>query len=79
LEAFEKWGAVKPLELSALIEPTDWDAHWANHDAIVEKMRQAQLLAEQIKLALIKALNEVRQDASPRSSELTPVPTPSAL
>ena len=67
LEAFEKWGAVKPLELSVLIDASDWAAHWANHDAIIEKMRQAQILAEQMKLALKKALNEVRPNASAQS------------
>ena len=58
LEAFEKWGAVQPLSLLELIAAAHWEAHWANHDTILEKMRDSQKLAEQMRAAIQKTLSE---------------------
>ena len=58
MEAFEKWGAVQPITIEELIDSEHWDAHWANHDTIVTKMRESQKLAEQMKAAIHKAYNE---------------------
>lgn len=52
LEAFEKWGAVEPLPIEDLIESVHWDAHWANHKAITEQMKAAQVLADKMKAAI---------------------------
>jgi len=63
LEAFEKWGAVQPIQIELLIEAVHWDAHWANHDAIVGKMRESQKLAEQMRTAIHKAYKSRPKDA----------------
>lgn len=57
LEDFERWGNVVPLSLAELVGLENWDAHWARHDAIVASMRDAQAFAEQIKRAIVMALD----------------------
>lgn len=61
LVSFEGWGAVQPLPIAELIASHHWEAHWANHDAIVQKMRDAQNLAEEMKTAIFKAYCERRK------------------
>jgi hypothetical protein len=56
LEAFEQWGAVKPLPLADLVGPGPWDIHWQNLDLIVEKMRESQKHAEHLREAIRNAL-----------------------
>jgi hypothetical protein len=56
LDAFERWGAVKPLPLSDLAGPSSWEAHWQNLDDIVEKMRESQKHAEHLREAIRDAL-----------------------
>jgi hypothetical protein len=58
LEAFEKWGAVEPIQIERLIDAAHWAAHWANRDAILEKMHESQKLAEQMKAMIFKAYSE---------------------
>jgi hypothetical protein len=56
LEAFERWGNVKPLPLADLGGAAAWDAHWTNLDIIVEKMRESQKHAEHLRDAIRDAL-----------------------
>lgn len=57
LDRFERWGNVQPLSLRTLVGHQLWDAHWANLDLIEQKMREAQVHATEMRLAIIHAMN----------------------
>lgn len=56
LEDFEKWGAVKALQLADLVGEVVWNAHWENLEAIVDKMRESQKHAEHLREEIRNAL-----------------------
>jgi hypothetical protein len=66
LERFELWGNVQPLPLRELAGADQWDAHWANLAAIEQRMKEAQLHAAELRIAILNAL-DVR-----KASHLTP-------
>ena len=47
LEAYEKWGNVKPLDLERLAGANLWERHWRNCQDLHAQMKEAQKLAEQ--------------------------------
>jgi len=49
LEAYEKWGNVKPLNLEELVGSELWGQHWDNCQKLHEQMKKAQELAEKIR------------------------------
>lgn len=56
LEAFEAWGKVKPLPLHELAGTDEWNKHWANHDALVAQMQEAQAQALKLRTNIRTAL-----------------------
>lgn len=52
LEEFEKWGAVVPLDLKAMVGEELWDAHWENWSNIVTHMKTAQNTAQKLNAAI---------------------------
>lgn len=49
LEAYEKWGNVKPLNFDRIVGSQSWDQHWKNCQNLHEHMKEAQKLAEKIR------------------------------
>lgn len=49
LNRFEKWGDVKPLDLSKLADESFWTKHWEYRDAILALMVNAQKHADDLK------------------------------
>ena len=49
LEAYEKWGNVKPHDFEKLVGPDLWKRHWRNCEDLHAKMSDAQKHAEQIR------------------------------
>lgn len=56
LEKFEAWGKVEPLPLDQLVPNDLWSKHWENHDAVLAKMREAQLHADILRVRIKEAL-----------------------
>jgi len=53
LEAYEKWGNVKPLDFEKLAGTSLWHRHWKNCQNLHNQMKEAQKLADQIKNAIL--------------------------
>jgi len=68
LQAFVRWGNVKPLPLEQLAGPQLWKIHWDNLKLIEQRMKDAQVHAAQIRSAIAKALEEQRQHTEPRGA-----------
>jgi len=49
LKEYEKWGEVKPIDLSSMIPPDEWEKHWANWRAVLDMMTNAQYHATILK------------------------------
>ena len=58
LEAFERWGSIKPLDLSRFVDPQIWQKHWSRLEDIHKKMRAAQEGAEIIRQIITTALRQ---------------------
>ncbi len=56
LEAYEKWGDINPLDFKNIVEPQLWDQHWINCHNLHEHMKEAQKLAEKIRIAIRKRI-----------------------
>jgi hypothetical protein len=52
LEAFERWGTPTKVDFETLIGADLWAQHWANHKAVLDLMREAELTAEAIRQRL---------------------------
>lgn len=52
LEAYEKWGNIKPLDFESIMEPQLWDQHWKNCQNLHDRMKEAQKLAEKIRIII---------------------------
>lgn len=73
LERFEQWGNVKPLPLRELAGPEQWDAHWANLAAIEQHMKDAQVHAVELRIAIQEAIDrQQRSDAVPQKHGADP-------
>jgi len=55
LEAYEKWGNVKPINFEEVVGPTLWNQHWENREKLFEMMRKTQVTANEIKNVLGKS------------------------
>jgi len=49
LEAYEKWGNVKPFDFGKIIGSELWNQHWKNCHNLHAEMKEAQKLAEKIR------------------------------
>ncbi len=49
LEAYERWGDVKPLEFAKIVGDKLWAQHWKNCAELHAQMKEAQKIAEQIR------------------------------
>lgn len=49
LEAYEKWGNVKPVDLENLVGANLWKKHWQNCQNLHIQMNEAQKLSDQIR------------------------------
>ena len=79
LERFELWGNVKALPLRELAGVADWDAHWANLEAIELRMQAAQSLAAKIKAAIINRMNVSRSQLYERVSPSVSADEPGSI
>lgn len=64
LEAFEVWATPSMVDFEALVGADLWAAHWHNHKAILELMREAEDTANEIR----------RRIAESRTTAAPPVP-----
>lgn len=67
LEAFERWGSPTKVNFEELIGPDLWAAHWRNHEAILDLMREAEMTADAIRRRIAEANSVVEPPA--------PIPT----
>jgi len=58
LDRFVEWGQIEPLPLRELGGANDWDTHWANLEAVVAKMREAQVHAAKLRGNIQAGLRE---------------------
>ena len=49
LKEYERWGNVKPIDLSSMIPLDEWEQHWANWRAVLDMMTNAQYHATTLK------------------------------
>lgn len=49
LEAYENWELPTKVDFEAVVGSETWSQHWANWEIVQETMREAQLLANEIK------------------------------
>jgi hypothetical protein len=49
LKEYERWGDVKPIDLTSMIPPDEWEKHWANWRAVLDMMTDAQSHAAVLK------------------------------
>ncbi len=73
LERFEQWGNVLPLPLRELAGAEQWDAHWANLEAIEQQMRSAQTHAAELQIAIQKAIDANQQGPASCRAVLPPL------
>ena len=59
LKEYERWGDVKPLDLTTMIPLDEWEKHWANWRAVLDMMTNAQSHA-----AVLKGLIEEKMGPS---------------
>jgi hypothetical protein len=55
LEAFERWREPRRVDFEATAGTELWKQHWQNHASLLERMRQCQVIAEQIRVAVKQA------------------------
>jgi len=49
LKEYERWGNVKPIDLSSMIPLDEWEEHWANWRTVLDMMTNAQYHATTLK------------------------------
>lgn len=52
LDEFERWGSPTRVDFTAMVGQDLWDAHWRNHEAIVLLMRDAETVADKIRVRI---------------------------
>ena len=65
LEAYERWGDVRPLDFGDLAGAQDWDAYWSHLEIIEKQMREAQAHAERIRETIRARMHERGLGAQP--------------
>jgi hypothetical protein len=55
LTAFEKWRVPRRVDFEAAAGAELWSRHWQNHNDLLNKMRECQVTAEEIRIAVKKA------------------------
>lgn len=55
LEAYERWGCASRVDMAEVAGAELWAAHWENHSAILELMRQAEVTARAIRQRIAEA------------------------
>ncbi|MCI2959508.1 HNH endonuclease [Agromyces atrinae] len=68
LEAFEAWGRPTRVDFETLIGADLWHAHWQNHAAILQLMREAELTA----VAIRQRVAESRAPVEPPENVVEP-------
>lgn len=68
LTDYEVWGEVTKVDFGELIGEELWDAHWRNHVAILELMREAERTAAAIR----QRISEARELVEPPTTRLLP-------
>jgi hypothetical protein len=58
LLAYEKWCNPTIVNFEAIVGKEKWEQHWANWEQVQTTMRQAQVLANEINLAVAKAYSQ---------------------
>jgi hypothetical protein len=57
LEEFERWRVPRQVDFATMAGPELWTKHWQNHEALLASMRECQVVAEQIRLAVKVAVS----------------------
>jgi len=57
LSRYEKWGTPLKVDIETIIGKYKWEKHWQNCENIKELMRESQILSNEIRTTLQKALN----------------------
>lgn len=52
IAAYEAWQAPTIVDFQAIVGSDTWDAHWNHHEAIIQAMREAQTLAERMRVKI---------------------------
>lgn len=56
LERYENWGDPTRIDFAQMVGEELWDKHWANHDALLEQMRDAEKIVELIRERITEAM-----------------------
>lgn len=57
LSQYEKWGTPIKVDIETIVGKYKWEKHWQNCDKIKELMSESQILSDEIRVILQKALN----------------------
>jgi hypothetical protein len=52
LEEYEKWRPREPVDFKSIVGEEDWTLHWLNHEKVVNSMKNSQVHADKIKVAI---------------------------
>ena len=63
LEAFENWREPTCVDFAALVSPGLWQQHWENHAKLLAEMRDAELVAAQIRAEVAAYSLSLRRNA----------------
>jgi hypothetical protein len=73
LTAYEAWQLPTVVDFRTLVGDETWDAHWAHHEAIIESMRTAQTLAEQMRITVAASYLALTRPESHDPTDVDPV------
>lgn len=57
LSRYEKWGTPLKVDIEAIVGKYKWEKHWQNCENIKDLMQESQILSDEIRITLQKALN----------------------
>lgn len=59
IEDFERWSRPTHVEFEEIVSPELWKVHWENHSSLLEMMREAELVAAQIRAEVALRANVI--------------------
>jgi hypothetical protein len=60
--AYEQWGELTGVNFEAMVGLEKWNQYWAELEKIQEMMRKSQLLADEIKGAILTSRNVILKE-----------------
>ena len=72
LEAYEKWGAVKRLDLQSPVDKEVWEEHWANWRFVLRALKVAQAHAQSVRKIIEGKVTPVLEKPTCRPPERRP-------